>query len=55
MGTGITAIVLKNLPYQFTGLEVISDVIFALDVVLFAVFLSTSMCVQNILVGFPDI
>ncbi len=43
MGTGITSILLFNLPYQFSGLHIIADVIFALNVVLFVLFLMTSM------------
>ncbi|SPO37030.1 related to Malic acid transport protein [Pseudozyma flocculosa] len=43
MGTGITAILLHQLPYQFDGLETISNVIFALNVVLFALILALSI------------
>ncbi|KAK2740140.1 Plasma membrane sulfite pump involved in sulfite metabolism [Myotisia sp. PD_48] len=43
MGTGITAILLKNLPYQFTGLHYIAVVIFVLNVALFALFLCISI------------
>lgn len=43
MGTGITAILLENLPYQFNGLHYIAVVIFALNVGLFALFLTISI------------
>lgn len=42
MGTGITSILLHNLPYNGQWLQYISYIIFALDVVLFVVFLSIS-------------
>ena len=38
MGTGITSILLYNLPYQFNGLKVIGIVIFLLNVLLFTGF-----------------
>lgn len=38
LGTGITAILLHNLPYQFKGLNVIAIMIFVLNVVLFCTF-----------------
>jgi len=44
MGTGIVAILLHQLPYQFRGLEIISTVIFLLNVVLFVV-----LCVGSII------
>lgn len=43
MGTGITAILLHQLPYQFNGLGIISNVIFGLDVVLFLLFVAISV------------
>lgn len=43
MGTGITAILLHQLPYQFHGLGIISNVIFGLNVVLFIIFLAISI------------
>ncbi|PWN39968.1 hypothetical protein IE81DRAFT_294067 [Ceraceosorus guamensis] len=42
MGTGITSILLYQLPYQFKGLHVIAEIIFALNVALFLVFTSIS-------------
>jgi C4-dicarboxylate transporter/malic acid transport protein len=42
MGTGITSILLHQLPYQFTGLGIISNVIFGLNVVLFVLFVAVS-------------
>lgn len=35
MGTGITSILLHQLPYQFNGLQYIGTVIFVLNIVLF--------------------
>lgn len=43
MGTGITSILLHLLPYQFQGLKTISTVIFALNVLLFAILLTMSI------------
>lgn len=43
MGTGITSILLHQLPYQFKGLDIISNIIFGLNVVLFLLFLSFSI------------
>lgn len=43
MGTGIVSILLHNLPYQFDGLQRIADVIFALNIVLFILFLSLTV------------
>lgn len=43
MGTGIVSILLYTLPYQFNGLKVIANVIFALNVALFAIFLALSI------------
>ena len=45
MGTGITSILLHELPYQFRGLGIISNVIFGLNVLLFFLFLGISMSV----------
>jgi C4-dicarboxylate transporter/malic acid transport protein len=43
MGTGITAELLHQLPYQFPGLGIIANVIFGINVVLFIVFLAISI------------
>lgn len=43
MGTGITSILLHQLPYQFNGLGIIANVIFGLNVVLFVLFLGISI------------
>ncbi|CDU25366.1 related to Malic acid transport protein [Sporisorium scitamineum] len=43
MGTGITAILLHQLPYQFNGLGIISNVIFGFNVLLFLLFLGISV------------
>lgn len=43
MGTGISSILLHQLPYQFDGLGIISNVIFGLNVVLFLAFLFISI------------
>ncbi|PWN46567.1 hypothetical protein IE53DRAFT_391258 [Violaceomyces palustris] len=43
MGTGITSILLHQLPYQFHGLDVISNIIFALNVCLYLLFLGLSI------------
>lgn len=43
MGTGISAILLHQLPYQFNGLGIISNVIFGLNVVLFLLFVAVSV------------
>lgn len=43
MGTGISSILLHQLPYQFHGLGIISNIIFGLNVVLFLVFLTISL------------
>lgn len=37
MGTGITSILLHQLPYQFNGLQYISVVIFVLNIVLYTI------------------
>lgn len=47
MGTGITSILLHDLPYQFRGLKVISNVVFGLNVVLFLLFLGFSLWVST--------
>ena len=39
MGTGMMALVLRSEPYQFRGLDIISDIVFALNVFLFCLFL----------------
>ncbi|KAM5463494.1 Plasma membrane sulfite pump involved in sulfite metabolism [Microsporum audouinii] len=43
MGTGITAILLQNLPYQFPGLHYIAVVLFVLNVIIFFFFLTISI------------
>ncbi len=43
MGTGIVALLLHQLPYQFRGLGIISNVIFASNVLLFLLFLGISI------------
>ncbi|KAJ1036156.1 hypothetical protein NDA18_000022 [Ustilago nuda] len=43
MGTGIVSVLLHQLPYQFTGLGVISNVIFGFNVLLFLLFLAISI------------
>lgn len=43
MGTGITSILLHQLPYQFRGLGIISNVIFGFNVLLFLLFLGISI------------
>ncbi|CAO1619964.1 unnamed protein product [Sympodiomycopsis kandeliae] len=43
MGTGIVSILLYTLPYQFKGLQIIADIIFALNVFLFLLFLAISI------------
>uniref|UniRef100_V5GMS5 Malic acid transport protein n=2 Tax=Kalmanozyma brasiliensis (strain GHG001) TaxID=1365824 RepID=V5GMS5_KALBG len=43
MGTGITSILLHQLPYQFPGLGIISNVLFGLNVLLFFLFLGISV------------
>lgn len=43
MGTGITSILLYNLPYNGTWLQYISRIIFALNVLLFTIFLLISV------------
>ena len=43
MGTGITSILLHQLPYQFNGLGIISNVIFGFNVLLFLLFLGISV------------
>ena len=43
MGTGITSILLHQLPYQFDGLGIISNIIFGLNVFLFMLFLGISI------------
>jgi tellurite resistance protein TehA-like permease len=44
MGTGISSILLYNLPYSFNGLKEIAIAIWLLNVALFALFLLMSMC-----------
>ncbi|KAF8322137.1 C4-dicarboxylate transporter/malic acid transport protein [Clavulina sp. PMI_390] len=39
MGTGISSVVLKNLPYKFKHLDAIANAIFVLNTVLFVIFL----------------
>ncbi|SPO29983.1 related to Malic acid transport protein [Ustilago trichophora] len=43
MGFGITSILLHQLPYQFNGLGIISNVIFGFNVLLFLLFLGISI------------
>jgi C4-dicarboxylate transporter/malic acid transport protein len=43
MGTGISSILLHQLPYQFKGLGIISNVIFGLNVILFILFTGISI------------
>lgn len=43
MGTGITSILLYELPYQFKGLHIIADIIFGFNVLLFLLFLAISI------------
>ncbi|CAO1631053.1 unnamed protein product [Parajaminaea phylloscopi] len=43
MGTGIVSILLHELPYQFRGLHVIANIIFGLNVGIFALFLTTTI------------
>jgi tellurite resistance protein TehA-like permease len=43
MGTGITAILLERLPYQFYGLHYIAIAIFVLNIVLFSLFLGITI------------
>lgn len=43
MGTGITSILLHQLPYQFNGLGIISNLVFGLNVLLFLLFLVISI------------
>ncbi|KAK4045948.1 Plasma membrane sulfite pump involved in sulfite metabolism [Microbotryomycetes sp. JL201] len=43
MGTGITSILLHNLPYQFKGLNTIAIIFFVLNVVLFCTFTAMSI------------
>lgn len=43
MGTGIVAILLHNLPYQFLGLHYIAIAIFILNIALFAMFVVISV------------
>ena len=38
MGTGITSILLRNEPYQFRGIDILSDIVFGLNVFLFVTF-----------------
>ena len=52
MGTGITSILLYNLPYQFNGLQVIAECIFGLNVVLFLLFTVVSVLRYML---FPDV
>lgn len=50
MGTGISSILLYNLPYSFNGLKEIAIAIWLLNVVLFSLFLLMSMCARISLV-----
>ncbi|KAI5475693.1 sulfite efflux pump SSU1 [Pseudohyphozyma bogoriensis] len=43
MGTGITSILLHNLPYQFTGLHEIATAIFVLNIILFLAFTTATL------------
>ena len=43
MGTGIVSTLLHQLPYQFSGLGVLSNVVFVLNVFLFTLFLGVSV------------
>jgi len=43
MGTGISSILLHQLPYQFKGLGIISNVVFGLNVLLFVLFTGISI------------
>jgi C4-dicarboxylate transporter/malic acid transport protein len=43
MGTGITSILLHQLPYQFKGLGIISNIVFGLNVLLFLLFTAVSV------------
>jgi len=43
MGTGIVAILLHQLPYQFIGLDIISAIFFILNVVIFATLTAASI------------
>lgn len=46
MGTGISSILLHQLPYQFKGLHIIGNIVWGLNVVLFLLFLSVSLSVE---------
>lgn len=52
MGTGITSILLHNLPYNGSWLQYISYILFALNVLLFVVFLIISILRYTL---YPDI
>jgi tellurite resistance protein TehA-like permease len=43
MGTGSVAVLLHQLPYQFPGLDIISDIFFILDVVIFVILTVASI------------
>jgi len=43
MGTGIVSILLHQLPYQFPGLEILSIIVWMMNVVLFLVLLVGSI------------
>ncbi|PWN94606.1 C4-dicarboxylate transporter/malic acid transport protein, partial [Tilletiopsis washingtonensis] len=53
MGTGVVSILLHELPFQFRGLGIIANIIFALNVVLFVLFLLATLarylCFRNML------
>ena len=38
MGVGVTSVLLHQLPYQFKGLGIISNVVFGFNVLLFILF-----------------
>lgn len=40
LGTGITALILYNLPYQFAGVRILATIVFVLNVVLFFTFVA---------------
>ena len=39
-GTGITSLILYNLPYQFSGVRILATIVFVLNVVLFFTFVA---------------
>lgn len=42
MGTGIVAVMLRKLPYQFTGLDIIAHVVFVFHIVTFLIIIAIS-------------